>query len=512
MTTRSTTPPQPEPWSTAAQRQRCARTDLGSAAPSPATPQPPGLGWRTGAGVGAAVAVAGYGVGALTSSVEPIVGWGIVGGLAALLLMAASAYRPVVAIYVYLATLPLIAGIDRNNLIPLVRPNEAMLALVLVGALIGGYVRSCRGVAWPVTLTRVDLALAVFTLLSTVWPLTSLLVRGLTPTPLELASVLPVCKLVVVYLLVRFTVSTDRATVTIIRLIVWPGALIAVIAVMQTLDVATVIRVLHTIYLPEEAVEEIAERGTTTLASPIATGDFIIIALILVICCNVWRVIGARESLVLGTILGTGVLAAGQFSTWIAAVVAGALLLWRFPQLRGRVTRTLPLVGVALIVGSPALITRLEGFSDLGLPVSWLGRWDNLSNFFIPRFDFVHIILGVSPNPVLQAPETWRSVIYLEAGYLYFLWIGGLPLLAAFGWLSVVVLRTVRAIRLQTGPRGACGAALEIVWWFLLVLTILDPHLTLRGTGDLIFALLGITVGRYCVFMGRSGPDEPSIS
>ena len=101
-------------------------------------PQPPGLGRRTGAGVGAAVAVAGYGVGALTSSVEPIVGWGIVGGLAALLLMAASAYRPVVAIYVYLATLPFIAGIDRNNLIPLVRPNEAMLAVVLVGALIGG--------------------------------------------------------------------------------------------------------------------------------------------------------------------------------------------------------------------------------------------------------------------------------------------------------------------------------------------------------------------------------------
>ena len=104
---------------------------------------------------------------------------------------------------------------------------------------------------------------------------------------------------------------------------------------MQTLDVATVIRVLHTIYLPEEAVEEIAERGTTTLASPIATGDFIIIALILVICCNVWRVIGARESLVLGTILGTGVLAAGQFSTWIAAVVAGALLLGGSPSYEG---------------------------------------------------------------------------------------------------------------------------------------------------------------------------------
>ena len=472
------------------------RADPGSAAPAPPTPRP----WRLGVvGVGAAVvALAGYGVGALTSSVEPIVGWGVVGGLAALLLVAASAYRPVIAIYVYLATLPFIAGIDRNNLVPLVRPNEAVLTLLLVGALVGGYVRYCRGDAWPITLTRVDLALAAFTLLSVAWPLASLLVRGLSPTPLELASVLPVCKLVVVFLLVRLTVATDRATVTVIRLIVWPGALIAMIAVMQTLDIAPVIRMLHAVYLPDVAVAEIAERGTTTLASPIATGDFIIIGLILVICCNARRVIRAWEGLVLGTILGTGVLAAGQFSTWIAAVVAGALLLSRFPELRGRFTRTLPLVGVALVVGAPALITRLEGFSELGFPVSWLGRWDNLSNFYLPRFDLLHLVVGVSPNPVLQAPETWRSVIYLEAGYLYFLWIGGLPLLAAFVWLSVVVLRTVRVVRLGSDPRGACGAALEIVWWFLLVLTILDPHLTLRGTGDLIFVLLGIVVGRSC--------------
>jgi len=470
------------------------RIDLGSAAPAPPIPPPPTLGWRIVLGAGAAVALGGYGLGALTASVEPVVGWGIVGGLAALLLTAAAAYRPVIAIYVYLATLPFVAGIDRNNLIPLVRPNEAVLALVLVGALIGAYVRCCRGAARPPALTRLDLALAAFTLLSTAWPLASLLIRGLTPTPLELASVLPVCKLVAVYLLVRLTVATDRAIVTVIRLIVWSGTLIAMIAVMQTLDVAPVIRVLHTIYLPDVAVEEIAERGTTTLASPIATGDFIIIALILVICCSARGVIRAWEGRVLGTVLGTGVLAAGQFSTWIAAVVAGALLLWRFPRLRRRFTRITPLVAVALIVGAPALIARLEGFSELGLPVSWLGRWDNLSNFYLPRFDFLHIVLGVSTNPVLQAPETWRSVIYLEAGYLYFLWIGGLPLLAAFVWLSVVVLRTARAVRLRPGVRGACGAALEIVWWFLLVLTVLDPHLTLRGTGDLIFVLLGIVV------------------
>ena len=474
------------------------RTDMGHATPAPPTPQPPRLGGRIAIGAGAAlVALAGYGIGAVTSSVEPIVGWGIVGGLAALLLMAASAYRPIVAIYVYLATLPFIAGIDRNTLIPLVRPNEAMLTLVLVGALIGAYVRYCRGVGWPFTLTRVDLALAAFTLLSTAWPLASLLVRGLTPTPLELASVLPVCKLVVIYLLVRFTVATDRATVTVIRLIVWPGALIAVIAVMQTLDVAPVVKILHTIYQPDVDVADITERGTTTLASPIATGDFIIIALILVICCSVRRVIPARESLVLGTILGTGVLAAGQFSTWIAAVVAGALILWRFPQLRGRVTRALPLTGVALIVGSPALITRLEGFSALGLPVSWLGRWDSVELLHSPLRPPAH-------HPRRLTQPRAASARDLAFGDLPG---GRIPVLPVDRWTSVArrlrvavggVLRTLRAVRLRTDPRGACGAALEIVWWFLLVLTILDPHLTLRGTGDLIFVLLGITVGRYC--------------
>ncbi len=189
--------------------------------------------------------------------------------------------------------------------------------------------------------------------------------------------------------------------------------------------------------------------------------------------------------------------AAGQFSTWISAIVAFALLAWRFPELRKRAVRALPLMGLAVAVGAPALVTRLEGFSGLGVPVSWLGRYDNLTNFYLPRFDFTHILLGVSPEPVLQAPETWREVIYLEAGYLYFLWIGGIPLLIAFAYLSVVVLRTVRIVRLRLDARGACGAALEIVWWFVLVLTVIDPHLTLRGTGDLIFALLAITVGRF---------------
>jgi hypothetical protein len=35
-----------------------------------------------------------------------------------------------------------------------------------------------------------------------------------------------------------------------------------------------------------------------------------------------------------------------------------------------------------------------------------------------------------------------------------------------------------------------------IVWCFLLVLSVIDAHLTLRGAGELIFVLLAICSGR----------------
>ena len=195
--------------------------------------------------------------------------------------------------------------------------------------------------------------------------------------------------------------------------------------------------ILAAVWAPTEASGELAEHGATTLSSPIATGDYIIFSLVLVICCAARGLLGGRERLMLGLVLAAGVLATGQFSTWISAAVAAVLIGWRLPESRARVWRLLPALPMVFLIGAPAFLARLEGFGDHGVPPSWLGRWDNLTNFYIPRFDLLNLLIGVSPNPVLQAPETWREVIYLEAGYLQFLWIGGIPLLLAFGWLSV---------------------------------------------------------------------------
>jgi hypothetical protein len=427
--------------------------------------------------------------------------YGLVGVAFAALLFATAALYPIFATYSYLITLPIIAGIDRDTLLPLVRPNEGLLALVVAGAVFGAFLRYVRGDDIRLKFyPAVDVPLAVFLLMSTVWPLTSLTLRGHVPSGEEYAAILPMAKLVGIYFLVRYTVTNEHQILRTIRFIVWPGAVVALIAVLQTLRFPPVTALLDTLWNSGANAanpDELGDRGSATLGSPIATGDVVIICLILVLCCGARGLLGRRERLVLAMILGTGVFAAGQFSTWIAALVGFALIAWRFPDLRRQATRFAPLALVALVIGAPAFLGRLEGIGEYGLPVpeSWLGRYDNLRFMYLPHFDWVTTLIGVSPDTAVLAAERWREVIYLESGILYFLWIGGIPLLAAFLWLSLRVLRTVRPAIRHPGAFGACASSLEIVWLFLLVLTLIDPHLQLRGTGDLIFTLLAITVG-----------------
>jgi hypothetical protein len=441
--------------------------------------------------------------GVLAVAAGPLLALTAIGVLVLVGLFAAAAYWPVFATYAYLGTLPLIAGINRGNLIPLMRPNEALLAVLLAGALFGGYLRWCRGDRVPLQLHQLDIPVGVFLLMSTAWPLLSMILRGQAPATSDLAAVLPVGKLVAIYLLVRFSVTTEAQLVRCFRLIIWPGAVVAVIAILQTFHVGPVVSMLQAVWTPDSNAVALAERGTTTLGSPLATGDYIIICLTLVICCGARELLDRRERLALGFVLGAGVLAAGQFSTWISAVVAAVLVLWRFGTVRRNSIRFLWLVPVVLAVGAPALIGRLAGFGAYGVPRSWIGRWDNLSGFYLPRLGFINVLLGVSPNSVLPAPERWREVIYLESGYLELLWIGGIPLLAIFIWLSVVVLRGTG--KLMARPEGqpaatvAAASALWVCWGFVLILTVLDPHLTLRGTGDVLFMLMGITTGRLNV-------------
>jgi hypothetical protein len=97
----------------------------------------------------------------------------------------------------------------------------------------------------------------------------------------------------------------------------------------------------------------------------------------------------------------------------------------------------------------------------------------------------------------VPAPETWRDWVYIESGYVWLVWIGGLPFLLAF--VAFVAVGMVCLWPIAVVRRNAIGAAALAAFAYLVViatLMLLDPHLTIRGSADLFFPLLGLALLR----------------
>jgi hypothetical protein len=202
-----------------------------------------------------------------------------------------------------------------------------------------------------------------------------------------------------------------------------------------------------------------------------------------------------------------GVFAAGEFSGVIGlaiAVIVIAILTRRFSFL---VWSMVPVVTAAVAL-RPVIERRLQGFqSPSGLPTSWEGRLHNLENYFWPElFSGNSWILGIRPAARVVSQRLATGYVWIESGYTWLLWAGGLPLLFSFFYFVWAAMREgSRVLRLHRDEAGAAGLAVVTALSVVSVLMIIDPHITYRGSGDLIFALLGITAaGASMVPNGRS--------
>jgi hypothetical protein len=195
----------------------------------------------------------------------------------------------------------------------------------------------------------------------------------------------------------------------------------------------------------------------------------------------------------------SGCIVAGQFSGFIGL----GIVLLVFGFLSGRLHRLLaigvPATVVTSVVFWPVIATRLRGFDEpAGLPHSWTGRWANLQHFFLPELlKDLNWLVGVRPAPRLPATETWREWIYIESGYVWLLWIGGLPLLASFiycVWVSAKDL--LQVIRERADVVWVASVTSFAYLMLVVTLMLFDPHLTVRGSADLFFPLLALSFVR----------------
>jgi hypothetical protein len=418
-----------------------------------------------------------------------------VGGVV-LLAVAILVWRwPVIAAYVVIGLTPLTTGLSLNFL-PLVRPNEALDLLVGAVLIVRGLTRLRVGALPRLRVGKVELAIVAMAVANSLVPLLWMTVRQEPIDQSDILYSLVLWKLLGIYLIVRAAVRTDKDVYRCLWVSVGAAAVVAVLALFQVLNLFGVAGILYDWYGNYSAVAQGLQggRGSSTLGLPAATGDLMIFNLAIV--AGLW--LRYRRHPVLlsgaGALFLAGALAAGEFSTAIglALGLVCIAIITRKPRL---LAVFVPALAVGAIVLRPVISQRLSGFhSASGLPVSWTGRLDNLRTYFWPRlFSDWNFVLGVRPEARVPVPTQLYGYVWIESGYTWLLWGGGIPLLLSFCYFAWVAgKRGWLAARHGSDARSVAGIAVFTAVIVITVLMVFDPHLTYRGSADEFFALIAL--------------------
>ena len=425
--------------------------------------------------------------------------------------------RPALAAYLLIALTPLTAGINRGSALPVLRPQEAIALLVGSTLAARGVVRLRTGQLPKLRLDRLEWALVLMAVTSSFVPLLWMAVRQQAISKDDVLYALVLWKYLGLYAIIRASVTTERQVRRCMWLSVSAACIVAALAIMQSLGLFGVPGLLAHYYAPFGYTNAFAARGSATLGLPAATADLAIINLAVI--SGLWTRYRRYRPALGGAaaLLTMGALSAGEFSSaiglfagviCIAIVTSRPRLLWAF------VPATL-VAGYAL---RPVIARRLSGFqSASGLPVSWTGRLQNLQTYFWPKlFSDWNFVLGVEPAARVVVSTQATGYVWIESGYTWLLWGGGIPLLASFVFLVYAAAR--RGWQAARGGRDGSSVAGIAVFTAIVVVTILmvfDPHLTYRGAGDEFFTLLALAVPR-AVQAGRtrqpSGADPAVLT
>src|SRR6266496_2331209 len=202
-----------------------------------------------------------------------------------------------------------------------------------------------------------------------------------------------------------------------------------------------------------------------------------------------------RPILAVATVLfAFGALSAGEFSSAIGLVVGICCIavVTSYPRL---LALFVPLAGFAVVLLRPVIAARVSGFESVsGLPVSWTGRLSNLRSYFWPKlFSDWNILFGVRPSARVPVSYQATGYVWIESGYTWLLWGGGIPLVVCFVFFVQAAARLGwRVARHSVQPPSAAALAVFVSVIVMTVLMLFDPHLTYRGAAEEMFALLAL--------------------
>ncbi len=417
--------------------------------------------------------------------------------------------------YVIIAGAPFVLGFERDQILPQLRVNEALLAVLLLVMATRWLVYSRRVV---LRLRSFDYAIVAIVVFGFFLPLLAQFTR-LKPVGLEDVLYAAVfVRLALLYALIRFTIKTQSQVRTALGLSLFVAAGLAILGTMDSLNfLGTADRLQR--WFPNEGFQVDDGRGSATMGNPIGFGVYQ--GMNAMIGLSMY-LIGERPRRLIATAAGLcclGVVGSGQIGPLISMSI-GLLALAVATKSFWKLFRFgIPLVLVALVLLAPLAARRVEGFGGHAIdsrkresinnsPVAIQGEalfeanpgssWDvrlyNLETFFMPSFaDDKNIIWGVTPQARVSSPRQGEEYIWIESGHLWLFWSGGIPLfLAWFGMLITGMITSRRVLRTRAGPVAVAGAAAFGALWIINVAQTFDPHMTLRGSVDIFYPLMAL--------------------
>jgi hypothetical protein len=430
-------------------------------------------------------------------------------GVSAVALFVAVFIHPPIAAYVLLAVTPFIVGFGRGEVIPVLRPHEAVWLLLGGAVLLRSMPRLLFQKQIRINVSMVDASILLLAITGSLVPLLWMMARGQGISQGDLLYALQLWKFYGIYLIVRASVKTEKQVGNCLKIILVVASILAIIGLLQSLNLLGVRGLIERFYSIGPQAED-SFRATATTGSSFSLADILTSSLAI---AAGWFIAYPKHGRILGPVallLLFGIFASAKLSGIVGLLVCIGVLglitghLWRM------LSFFVPIAVVASLTFISVIRARLSAVDpSSGLPQTWVVRLDNLRTYFWPElFTDFNWVLGVRPYAV--ATGRWPQYgeeIWIESGHTWLLWTGGIPFFIAFWvflWASIRAVGRVARHRLDAISAAAVGSLTSL--WVLGILMTLDPHLTLRGGADLNFSLLALALCGY----GSSNRDRSS--
>lgn len=403
--------------------------------------------------------------------------------------------RPVFLCYLTVLGIALTSGMERGKLIPLLRPNELILAASLGITFLIGMVRKNR---FPMKFGRLGVGVFVLLIGTSIIPGAYYLVRG-APLFIEDAIVLfSSFQYVFLFWMFAFLASSNQERLAIIKFMLFCAVVVAVVGLLQGARVSVVNNFLANWYpSPHQAAALRLNRITSLLGSWNTLGIFMMVNLLIIWAFGIsrpadlgWPVILTGGGLCIACLLLSGSFA-GIINLLVGVIVI-AVLLGVYLSKRNIVLFFIVVVVVSITFSLfPEIIQgRLNYQFGYGgpVPATLVDRFRLWEEVYLPA-------IRQSPfwgiNPTIPPYYSWR---YTESQFLSLLFSFGLVGVVAYLAWNILALNFLFD-KLQTyggliKMLAAVAAAVVIV---LFVAGFSNAVFTYSGTADYLWIILALT-------------------